>query len=80
MMKSLYFLYKSNANETPLLLLYRAVAGYDKDAKDKIVLEATGTGSLDELAGHFHEGLGSIRRQLFEPRTKSCCEDERLQR
>merc|ERR1712169_125295 len=32
-----------------------AVAGYDKDAKDKIVLEATGTGSLDELAGHFHE-------------------------
>ncbi len=55
MMKSLYFLYKSNANETPLLLLYRAVAGYDKDAKDKIVLESTGTGSLDELAGHFHE-------------------------
>merc|ERR1712093_85286 len=32
-----------------------AVAGYDKDAKDKIVLEATGTGNLDELAGHFHE-------------------------
>jgi hypothetical protein len=32
-----------------------AVAGYDPSSKDKIVLEATGTGSLNELSTHFHE-------------------------
>merc|ERR1712225_99720 len=37
-----------------------AVAGYDKDAKDKIVLEATGTGNLDELAGHFCAAVGVV--------------------